>query len=91
MARVTVEDCLHIVTNRFDLVLTAAKRAREIAGGAEPRVPLENDKPTVLALREIATGLYPSPHAVRGQSLTGGGQEPEAVGEHGVPGGEPDA
>jgi DNA-directed RNA polymerase subunit omega len=54
MARVTVEDCLDGVANRFELVLVAAKRARQIANGAEPLVALENDKPTVLALREIA-------------------------------------
>ncbi len=54
MARVTVEDCLDRVANRFELVLVAAKRARQIANGADPFVPLENDKPTVLALREIA-------------------------------------
>lgn len=54
MARVTVEDCLEKVQNRFDLVLLAAKRARLIANGQEPMVEEENDKPTVLALREIA-------------------------------------
>jgi DNA-directed RNA polymerase subunit omega len=54
MARVTVEDCLEKVQNRFDLVLMAAKRARLIANGQEPMVEEENDKPTVLALREIA-------------------------------------
>ncbi|TDR22778.1 DNA-directed RNA polymerase subunit omega [Marinicella litoralis] len=54
MARVTVEDCLEKVPNRFDLVLMAAKRARLIANGQEPMVDEENDKPTVLALREIA-------------------------------------
>ena len=57
MARVTVEDCLENVTNRFDLVLVASKRARNISVGAEPMVPIENDKPTVIALREIALGL----------------------------------
>lgn len=58
MARVTVEDCLEHVDNRFSLVMLATKRARQIAtGGKEPKVPLENDKPTVLALREIAAGL----------------------------------
>lgn len=57
MARVTVEDCLENVENRFQLVLVATKRARQIALGSEPLVPLENDKPTVLALREIAAGL----------------------------------
>lgn len=57
MARVTVEDCLEHVDNRFELVLQAAKRARKISIGAEPMVPTENDKPTVIALREIAQGL----------------------------------
>lgn len=57
MARITVQDCLENVDNRFDLVLTASQRARQIALGAEPRVPRENDKPTVIALREIAEGL----------------------------------
>jgi len=54
MARLTVEDCLDFVDNRFELVLVAAKRARQLSMGAEPLVALENDKPTVLALREIA-------------------------------------
>lgn len=57
MARVTVEDCLTKVDNRFQLVLVATKRARQISLGAEPLVEEENDKPTVLALREIAEGL----------------------------------
>jgi len=57
MARVTVEDSLAHVNNRFDLVLIAAKRARNISMGAEPMVPDEKDKPTVIALREIADGL----------------------------------
>ena len=57
MARVTVEDCLENVDNRFQLVMLATKRARQIATkGHEPMVPEENDKPTVLALREIADG-----------------------------------
>lgn len=56
MARVTVEDCLQNVDNLFNLVLLAAQRARRIANGAEPTVPWENDKPTVVALREIAAG-----------------------------------
>ena len=54
MARITVEDCLQVVDNRFELVLMATKRARQLAHGAEPLVGTENDKPTVLALREIA-------------------------------------
>lgn len=57
MARITVEDCLKNIDNQFDLVMVAAKRARRIANGAEPLVELENDKPTVVALREIAEGL----------------------------------
>jgi DNA-directed RNA polymerase subunit omega len=56
MARVTVEDCLENVENRFQLVLVAAKRARQLAIGADPRVARENDKNTVIALREIAEG-----------------------------------
>ncbi len=57
MARVTVEDCLDHVDNRFELVLLATKRARQLVNGVEPLVPWENDKPTVVALREIAEGL----------------------------------
>jgi len=57
MARITVEDCLEKIDNRFELVLTATKRARQIVNGAEPLVEEENDKPTVIALREIAAGL----------------------------------
>lgn len=56
MARITVEDCLENIDNIFEMVLVAAKRARRIAHGAEALVELENDKPTVLALREIAEG-----------------------------------
>ncbi len=57
MARITVEDCLEHVENRFDLVLLASRRARQISQGADPLVPAENDKPTVIALREIAENL----------------------------------
>lgn len=57
MARVTVEDCLENVDNRFELVKLAARRARQIAMGKEPLVEAQNDKPTVIALREIAAGL----------------------------------
>ena len=56
MARVTVEDCLGNVDNRFELVLLASKRARQIAYRKEAFVPQENDKPSVVALREIAEG-----------------------------------
>jgi len=56
MARVTVEDCLKNVKNRFELVILAAKRARQLMRGKEPMVDWDNDKPTVVALREIAAG-----------------------------------
>lgn len=54
MARVTVEDCLDQVENRFELVLLAAKRARQLSNGAEPTLERTNDKPAVMALRELA-------------------------------------
>lgn len=58
MARITVEDCLNHVDNRFELVMISSKRARQIAtGGKDPLVDPENDKPTVIALREIEEGL----------------------------------
>jgi len=56
MARVTVEDCLDHVDNRFQLVLLAAKRARQLERGSEAFLEWENDKPTVMALREVAEG-----------------------------------
>lgn len=58
MARVTVEDCLENVENRFELVMVASKRARQLTlGGQEPHLAWENDKPTVVALREVAEKL----------------------------------
>lgn len=57
MARVTVEDCLDKVDNRFELVLLAAKRARQLDHGKDPLVEWDGDKSTVVALREIAEGL----------------------------------
>ena len=57
MARVTVEDCLGNLRNRYELVLLASKRARQIVLGSDPLVPENNDKPTVIALREIADNL----------------------------------
>lgn len=71
MARITVEDCLDHVDNRFDLVLVATRRARQLAGGVEPLIPWQNDKPTVVALREIAEGL------VTPQALAAGEEEVE--------------
>ena len=56
MARVTVEDCLENVESRFELVLLASKRARQLVAGKEPMVDWENDKATVVALREIGEG-----------------------------------
>lgn len=57
MARLTVEDCLKHIPNRYDLVLLASKRARQLALGADPMVSEDGDKPGVIALREIAEGL----------------------------------
>lgn len=58
MARITVEDCLQYVDNRFELVLLGSRRARQLAVmGKDPLVPVDNDKPTVIALREIEEGL----------------------------------
>ena len=57
MARLTVEDCMQHVNNRYDLVTLASKRARQLAMGAEPLIDDDQDKPTVIALREIAEGL----------------------------------
>lgn len=57
MARITVEDCLKNIDNRFELVLIASKRARQLAQGSSPLVSPENDKPTVIALREVAANL----------------------------------
>lgn len=59
MARITVEDCLVHVPNRFQLVIMATERARALIKGAEPLVPAEKNKPVVIALREIAAGKYP--------------------------------
>ena len=57
MARVTVEDCLKNVKNRFELVIISAKRARQLMRGKTPKVEWDGDKPTVVALREIAAGF----------------------------------
>jgi len=57
MARLTVEDCLENVDNRYDLLILAARRARQLTFGADPLVKEDKDKPTVIALREIAEGL----------------------------------
>lgn len=72
MARITVEDCLDHVDNRFELVMVSSKRARQLAvGGKEPNLPWENDKPTVMALREIEEGFVDA-------SILDEKEEPEA-------------
>lgn len=74
MARVTVEDCLEQLDNRFELVLVATKRARQLqSGGKEPRVAWENDKPSVVALREIADGHVTS-DSVENEAATESGE-----------------
>ena len=69
MARVTIEDCLEYVENNFELVLKASKRARDISYGAQPLVEEEGDKPTVIALREIAEGLLDNPPTTAAQDM----------------------
>jgi DNA-directed RNA polymerase subunit omega len=58
MARITVEDCLKIIPNRFELTLAATYRARQLANGAAPMIEANRDKSTVIALRELAEGHY---------------------------------
>jgi len=58
MARVTVDDCMQCVPNRFQMTLAATYRARQITAGATPMIDGDRDKPTVIALRELALGLY---------------------------------
>jgi DNA-directed RNA polymerase subunit omega len=68
MARITVEDCLKNIPNRFEMTLAAAHRARQLASGATPLVDDEKDKPTVVALREIALGKVGKEVLNRGQA-----------------------
>lgn len=77
MARITVEDCLDRVDNRFELVLIAARRARDLAMGKEALVPWENDKPTVVALRELAEGKLD--HFIREKFTRAASPKPETV------------
>ena len=56
MARITIEDCLERIPNRFELTLAATNRARQVSAGSTPMVDADRDKPTVIALREIASG-----------------------------------
>ena len=60
MARITVDDCLKVIPNRFEMSLAATYRARQIANGAQPMMEASRDKPTVIALRELASGKYGS-------------------------------
>ncbi len=58
MARITVDDCIKIIPNRFEMTLAATYRARLLANGAQPMIDATRDKPTVIALRELAAGRY---------------------------------
>lgn len=68
MARVTVEDCLKYIPNRFQMTLAATYRARQITMGSTPQVEVDKDKPTVLALRELSEGRYGAEILNRGQA-----------------------
>ncbi len=68
MARVTVDDCMQAIPNRFQMTLAATYRARQIAAGASPMVDADRDKPTVIALREMALGMYGLEVLNRGQA-----------------------
>lgn len=68
MARITIEDCLSRISNRFELTLAATYRARQLSSGATPLVEADRDKPTVIALREIAVGKVGREMLNRGQA-----------------------
>ena len=68
MARVTVDDCMQAIPNRFQMTLAATYRARQIAAGASPMVEADRDKPTVIALREMVLGMYGLEVLNRGQA-----------------------
>jgi DNA-directed RNA polymerase subunit omega len=68
MARITVDDCLKMIPNRFEMSLAATFRARQIANGAQPMLESSRDKPTVIALRELAAGKYGSEILDKGQT-----------------------
>ena len=83
MARITVEDCLDNIPNIFEMVLVAAKRARRVAHGADTLVSMDNDKPTVVALREIAAGhVTPSILEEIDQPVVEEFMQPEPVEDH---------
>ena len=68
MARITVDDCLRVIPNRFDMSLAATYRARQITNGAQPMLEANRDKPTVIALRELAAGKYGAEILNKGQT-----------------------
>jgi DNA-directed RNA polymerase subunit omega len=68
MARITVDDCLKMIPNRFEMSLAATFRSRQLANGAQPMVEANRDKPTVVALRELAAGKYGSEILNKGQT-----------------------
>ena len=68
MARVTVDDCMQCIPNRFQMTLAATYRARQITAGATPMIDPDRDKPTVIALRELALGMYGLEVLNRGQA-----------------------
>ena len=68
MARVTVDDCIHSIPNRFQMTLAATYRARQITSGASPMVDIDRDKPTVIALRELALAKFGVEVLNRGQA-----------------------
>jgi DNA-directed RNA polymerase subunit omega len=68
MARITVDDCLRVIPNRFDMSLAATYRARQITNGAQPMLESNRDKPTVIALRELASGKYGAEILNKGQT-----------------------
>ncbi|HXF68092.1 MAG TPA: DNA-directed RNA polymerase subunit omega [Burkholderiales bacterium] len=68
MARITVDDCLKVIPNRFEMTLAATYRARQITNGSQPMVEPQRDKPTVIALRELAAGKYGPEILYKGQT-----------------------
>jgi DNA-directed RNA polymerase subunit omega len=68
MARITVDDCLKHIPNRFEMSLAATYRARQITNGAQPMLEANRDKPTVIALRELAAGKYSTEILNKGQT-----------------------
>ena len=68
MARITVDDCLKIIPNRFEMSLAATYRARQLANGTQPMLDSNRDKPTVIALRELAAGKYGAEILSKGQT-----------------------